>query len=148
VGVSGRAVPGTDDPMARLCAHFDDTYGDGVQVVKDVLASHGFALLSQVDVAAALARERPTTMAGYALLGVYVPDMIDNAADGDASAVLASIVHVAVRSSDDGVTVEAFEPPSFSAGPRVVGDLKLMVGRLRSAFDALSDAEPRAGGRA
>lgn len=126
-----------------LRVRFNGTYGDGVQVVKDALVEQGFSLLSQVDVSAAVGREVPTILGGYALLGVYVPELVEEAARHDADGLLGMMVHVAVHGGDGVVTAEAFEP---AASPVLAGDdhprkgFDLFVRRIRAAFDSLSSA--------
>jgi uncharacterized protein (DUF302 family) len=81
-----------------------------VSQVKDVLASQGFGVLTEIDVQATLREKLGKTMGRYLILGVCNPALASRALDLEPQVGVLLPCNVVVREVQSGVVVEAMDP--------------------------------------
>lgn len=119
----------------------DQPYPEAVDAVRAALEQHGFGVLTEIDLAAALKDELGVDMADQVILGACRPPLAYEAIQADPSIAAVLPCNVVVRALDHETTlVEAFDPrammslASSDALTKVADDAKA---RLESAFAEL-----------
>lgn len=126
-------------------ADFDDPYGRAVDDTKDAFVRQGFSLLSQVDVRASLSRETETGVAPMALLGFYVPDLVEEAGEAEPVAALVFAFHVLVHARHGRAAAEVMHPALGQTAEgleRFQPNLEAVVQRVRTALRELATVGP------
>jgi uncharacterized protein (DUF302 family) len=81
-----------------------------VSQVRDVLASQGFGVLTEIDVQATLREKLGKTMGRYLILGACNPALVSRALDFEPQVGVLLPCNVVVREAQNGVAVEAMDP--------------------------------------
>jgi uncharacterized protein (DUF302 family) len=81
-----------------------------VSQVRDVLASQGFGVLTEIDVQATLREKLGKTMGRYLILGACNPALVSRALHFKPQVGVLLPCNVVVREAQNGVAVEAMDP--------------------------------------
>ncbi len=129
------------DPKYGITRHLTGvSYRDAIPKVKEALATQGFGVLTEIDVAATLEKKIDVDHPPYIILGACNPPIAHQALTEEPAIGLLLPCNVVVAEADDGVTVAAIDPKAMF---QVVGrdDIApladLVHGKLSAALDAL-----------
>lgn len=107
--------------------------------VREALASQGFGVLSEIDLAGTLRTKIGVVMANYKILGACNPQLAGRAVDADASIGLLLPCNVILRQTDEHTVVEAMDPDVMVqvAGDRLRPVADEAASKLRTALQSL-----------
>lgn len=122
----------------------DRPFAETVAAVRQALATQGFGILTEIDLAATLKAKLDVDIAPQVILGACNPPLAHRALQAEASIGLLLPCNVVIRSADDGRTrVEALDP-DLMVGVTGNDELRPVAQdaavRLRTALDSLVGA--------
>ena len=112
--------------------------------VTDALATHGFGILTEINISATLESKLGAVIEPYQILGACNPGLAHKALEADRSFGLLLPCNVTLRQVADGVEISILDPEvMFSvAGPELRSQLAGLVddarGRLARVIEALT----------
>ncbi len=118
-------------------------FAEAVTKTRDALASQGFGVLTEIDMAATLRAKLGEEMEDYLILGACNPPLAHRAVNVDRQIGLLLPCNVVVRrdpADDSRVLVEAMDPQvlvQVTGEPELQGVADEVAGKLRAAIDAL-----------
>ncbi|NCT92346.1 DUF302 domain-containing protein [Cellulomonas sp. APG4] len=115
---------------------------EAVGAVRDALATQGFGVLTEIDMAATLAAKLGVEVPPQVILGACNPPLAHRALGVDASAGLLLPCNVVVRAEDDRTVVEAIDPATMvtiSQEPALADVADEAATRLRAALATLGE---------
>ena len=111
--------------------------GDMAEVeerVRKALASHGFGVLTEIDVKATMKKKIDKDMAGYKILGACNPNMAWQAIGMEPNVGAMLPCNVILREVDGGIQVSAIDPEASMAA--IDNDaLKGVAGQVREMLE-------------
>lgn len=122
----------------------DRPFAETVAAVREALATQGFGILTEIDLAATLKAKLDVDIPPQVILGACNPPLAHRALQAEASIGLLLPCNVVIRSADDGRTrVEALDP-DLMVGVTGNDELRPVAQdaavRLRAALDSLVGA--------
>ena len=118
-------------------------FADAAARTRAALATQGFGVLTEIDVAATMKTKLDIDMAAYLILGACNPPLAHQAITADASIGLLLPCNVVVRDLGDGkILVEAMNPDimvSVTGNPDLEPVAAQAREKLTAALSALSD---------
>ena len=129
------------DPKYGITRHLAGvSYADAIPKVKEALATQGFGVLTEIDVAATLKKKIDVDHRPYIILGACNPPLAHQALTAEAPIGLLLPCNVVVAETDEGVAVSALDPMAlFSVIERddPAPLAEAVHGKLSAALDAL-----------
>ena len=135
-------------PAPAIAAHLDTAFPDAVDRTRTALQEHGFAVVTEFDVQAALRERTGEHIEEYLILGACNPQLAGRALAVDREAGLLLPCNVVVRADRTGVLVEAADPTLFVevlARPELAGPAEEARRLLAAAMAELSRTAAAAG---
>ncbi|MEU6586158.1 DUF302 domain-containing protein [Nocardia sp. NPDC046763] len=135
-------------PAAAIAVHLDATFPDAVDRTRIALREHGFGVVTEFDVQAALRERAGEHIEEYLVLGACNPQLAGRALDIDREAGLLLPCNVVVRADRTGVLVEATDPTLLTevlARPELAGPAEEARRLLAAALADLSHPAAAAG---
>ena len=116
-------------------------FADTVARVREVLAAHGFGVLTEIDVTATLRAKLGEQMEDYVILGACNPPFAHQALGIERSIGLLLPCNVVVRAAAGGIIVEALDPQvmvTLTGRPELKPVADEVARRLGAALAALT----------
>ncbi len=115
-----------------------EAFEDVIERVKTTLASHGFGVLSDIDVAATLRLKIGKEILPYRILGACNPSFAFRGIEMEPTLGVLLPCNVVIREVSDGVEIDIQDPTSIV---RETGNehLALLAGEVQSALNAVAD---------
>jgi uncharacterized protein (DUF302 family) len=111
--------------------------GTAERKVRDALATQGFGVLTEIDVAATLRAKLGVERAPLKILGACNPTLANRALDRDPSVALLLPCNVVIEPAAGGTRVAVVDPHELMPGEAFRDLADEAVERLRAAIDAL-----------
>lgn len=126
--------------MKALTATVDLPMAEAESAVRAALASQGFGVLTEIDVAATFKAKLDVDRPPLKILGACNPQIAHRALQADPSASLLLPCNVVLEPSPSGGTsVSAVDPRELMSDPAFAELAEEAAGRLRSALEQLAD---------
>ncbi|MVU78306.1 DUF302 domain-containing protein [Nocardia sp. ET3-3] len=97
-------------PAPSIAVHLDTGFDEAVEATRNALREHGFGVVTEFDLQAALRERAGEHIEEYVILGACNPQLAGRALDADREAGLLLPCNVVVRADETGVVVEAADP--------------------------------------
>jgi uncharacterized protein (DUF302 family) len=126
--------------MKALTATVDLPMAEAETAVRAALASQGFGVLTEIDVAATFKAKLDVDRPPLKILGACNPQVAHRALQLDSSASLLLPCNVVLEpSASGGTTVSAVDPRELMPDPAFAELAEDAAGRLQAALDQLAD---------
>jgi uncharacterized protein (DUF302 family) len=116
---------------------------DARRAVRDALATEGFGVLTEIDVAANLKASLGVDRAPLVILGACNPTLANGALELETTVALVMPCNVVLEQDDDGTQVRVVDPQELMDDPRFVDLADQAARQLRRALDTLSRSVAR-----
>ncbi|MGC8461785.1 MAG: DUF302 domain-containing protein [Candidatus Dormibacteria bacterium] len=115
-----------------------ETFEDVIERVKTTLASHGFGVLSDIDVAATLRMKIGKEILPYRILGACNPSFAFRGIEMEPTLGVLLPCNVVIREVSDGVEIDIQDPTSIV---RETGNdqLAILADEVQLALNAVAD---------
>jgi uncharacterized protein (DUF302 family) len=110
---------------------------DTDRAVREALASEGFGVLTEIDVAATLKAKLGVERPPLVILGACNPTFANRALELDPSVALVLPCNVTLEPADGGTRVRVVDPRVLMDDPRFASLAEEAAGRLRAALSLL-----------
>lgn len=128
------------DPRYGLTRRVDGTFEAVVERTRAALATEGFGVLTEIDVAATMKAKLGKAHPPYLILGACNPTLAWDALQAEAAIGLLLPCNVVVAQEPDGVAVSAIDPVAMFATvnrPEVAPLADAVALRLNAALDRI-----------
>ncbi len=119
----------------------DDAFDTALARVREALATQGFGVLTEIDMAATLKEKLDVDVAPHVILGACNPPLAHRALQAEESIGLLLPCNVVVRGADDGGSVvEALDPQMMvgvTGNDQLAGVADEAAARIRAALESL-----------
>jgi uncharacterized protein (DUF302 family) len=113
------------------------TLADAERAIREALASQGFGVLTEIDVAATLKAKLGIERPPLKILGACNPTLAHRALEIDPSVALVLPCNVALDKTDGGIRVRVVDPHALMDDPRFAALADEATDRLQAAVDDL-----------
>ena len=110
---------------------------DAEAAVRDALATQGFGVLTEIDVAATIKAKLDVDRPALKILGACNPTLADRALQIDPSVSLVLPCNVVIEATDKGTKVAAVDPHDLMDDPRFAALADEAARRLRAVITAV-----------
>ncbi|MFF7443023.1 DUF302 domain-containing protein [Streptomyces sp. NPDC008122] len=128
--------------QAEMAVTLEAPFPEALKRVRDALAGEGFGVLTEIDVRATMREKLGEEMEDYVILGACNPPLAHRALEVDRSIGLLLPCNVVVRTTREGVLVEAMDPAllvQVTGRPELAPVAREAVERLARALAASKD---------
>jgi uncharacterized protein (DUF302 family) len=108
------------------------------QAVREALATEGFGVLTEIDVAATLKAKLDVERPPLVILGACNPTFANRALELDPTTALVLPCNVVLEATDGGTRVQIADPRALMDGPRFADLAEEAADKLRAALSHLS----------
>lgn len=112
---------------------------DAETAVREALATQGFGVLTEIDVAATLKAKLDVDRPPLKILGACNPTLAHQALQIDPSASLVLPCNVVIEATDNGTKVAAVDPHDLTDDPRLAALTDEAARRLRVVISAVGN---------
>ncbi|HSL59097.1 MAG TPA: DUF302 domain-containing protein [Acidimicrobiales bacterium] len=124
--------------MDAITTTVDLSLADAEAAVRETLATQGFGVLTEIDIAATLKAKLGVDRPALKILGACNPQLAQAALEADPSASLLLPCNVVIEPAEGGGTrISAVDPRAMLDDPKVATLAEDAAGRLRAALDAV-----------
>lgn len=129
--------------MTPITIHTDLDIVEAEAAVRDGLATHGFGVLTEIDVAATFKAKLDIDRTPLKILGACNPHLAHQALEVDPDAALVLPCNVVLEATTNGTTVTAADPHDIITNPALHALADDAAHKLRTALHSIPTATDR-----